>query len=942
MVKKMKGGDLTEEQKKMLAKAGADSLGWAAKKFAKSDMGQELGGLASNALSSGFNWLFGNGQSGGVGVGGAKGDMRRFLANRAAPNKVPNSVRVREMNDVKNYNRNQQQRVFDMSKRQVQSESESIKPIDAKDAGAAFKLQTYISKLQQILGQKADLFSQLQASPFTDLNQLKGTTKQAGLLTMMTSKAELVQAYNEMVAYVALFFKDIQLDNRVRDRMYAAYFQPLIDQMRQLSQQYPSLFETLPAPERGRAQQPDTRQGKVYDLARKELRDMYSLLNVAADNIQDGIFRPIGPKDVAEYSRDNNVNATFSANPPPPGPIIPSLASQQAQTQVNLAQQITEGNQRAALAQAAEIAAQNPYDPRGDPSLSPQEQASYANLQRRTRTTDRVFPIRDANQLDQDLRAGTLEVQEALSLMGNYIGMGMLLGAPVSMAAVEETEQQIQAGNPRPLMDLYDSVLPRIQVYNDWVISRGVLAPPGDAPQSPRPQPAPQPGDAPQPGGAPALPIATADEIDTAVLAFVANSGFPTDERLPDADSGAEGSRWRPLFNIERQLAADFNKRASTIKQIKQAIGRYNSTIPKKKPGKKPKTPAAPAQPGQAGPAQQAAPNYDSFNIAQNNSAEARAIISAILRAEEQKGSLLDSQSQADANSALDILERDNRNAFDTIMASQNDDKSLVRMDVFLPMMAAINSAKRAAARTDNRPDGDYVGLGMSGGRLRSHQNMRGRSGRELDFVPAKALNSAAPPVSMGYGSQHRPKFAWEQEEERAGGRYVRQDRQIYNANGGLGMVNPDAEIGAYQVLRRAGEVGHRVSGGVYLPKEYVVQPAGEKEFFGYGVDGDNDVFGMEGGYGSLKRRLAGGMVNPFANDRDYHYKPVSDGYDDSNDFAYGNHEEENEHTQQAHEEEEEKPVDLDENPNPFRVRNENYKVNTGKMKKVSYKMPDK
>jgi hypothetical protein len=330
-----------------------------------------------------------------------------------------------------------------------------------------------------------------------------------------------------------------------------------------------------------------------------------------------------------------------------------------------------------------------------------------------------------------------------------------------------------------------------------------------------------------------------------------------------------------------------------------------------------------------------AAPNYDSFNIPQNNTAEARAVISAILRAEEQKGSLLDSQSQSDAEAALKILERDNRNAFDTIMASQGDDKALVRMDVFLPMMAAINSAKRTAARADNRPDGDYVGLGMSGGRLRSHQNMRGRSGRELDFVPAKALNSAAPPVSMGYGSQHRPKFAWEQEEERAGGRYVRQDRVPYNLHGGLGMVNPDAEIGAYQVLRRAGEVGRGMSGGVYLPKEYIVQPAGEKEFFGYGVDGDNDVFGMEGGYGSLKRRLAGGMVNPFANDRDYHYKPKETGYDDAMDFAYGNHEEPLEGAQQAHEEEEEKPVDLDENPNPFRVRNENYKVNTGKMKKV-------
>ena len=940
MVKKMNGGEMTKEQQEMLANLAAKGLKYGAKQFAKSDMGQELGGLASNALSSGFNWLFGNGQSGGVGVGGAKGDQRRFLANRAVPNRVPNSVRVREMNDVKNYNRNQQQRVFDMSKRQVQSESESIKPIDSKDAGAAFKLQTYISKLQQILGQKADLFSQIQASPFTDLNQLKGTTKQAGLLTMLTSKAEFVQAYNEMVAYVALFFKDIQLDNRVRDRMYAAYFQPLIDQMRQLSQQYPNIFATLPAPPaRGPSAEFDSRQGKVYDLARKELRDMYSLLNVAADNIQDGIFRPIGPKDVAEYSRDNNVNATFSVNPPPPGPIIPSLASQQASQQINLSQQIGEANQRAALAQAAEIAAQNPYDPRGDPSLSPQQVAAYLQIQAQLadngigpRTT---FPTMTAAQLRDEVAAGRMAPERGEQFFRQGLGLAILFGETTQPQIDAFVESRDEAG----LVQITDGVIPQVQLYNDWITSRGVLAPPGDAPQpvSPRPQPGGAPA---EPAREPARQVASASEaqIDDAVRRFAQQTGFPADERMPAQDSGAGnfgGERWRPLTRIRDGILKPQGLDATSA-EIKRAIGRRNASIPKKTPGKKPKEQP---QPGQAGPAQAPRPQFDSFGIDQNNSAEARAVISAILKAEEAKQGLLGNQSQEDAESALKILENDNRNAFDTIMASQGNDRALVRMDVILPMVAAINSAKRDAGRKDNRPEEDFVGMGMSGGRLRSHQNMRGR---ELDFVPAKALNSAAPPVSMGYGSQHRPKFAWELEQERAGPRYIRQDRQIYNANGGLGMVNPDAEIGMYQALRMAGEVGHRMSGGVYLPKEYIVQPAGEKEFFGYGVDGDNDVFGMEGGYGSLKRRLAGGMVNPFANDRDYHYKPKETGYDDAMDFAYGNHEEPLEGAQQAHEEEEEKPVDLDENPNPFRVRNENYKVNTGKMKKVSYKMPDK
>lgn len=917
--------------------------------------------------------------------------LRRFMKNRAVPNKVPNSVRVREMRDVKDYNMKQQQRVFDMEKRQVASEQESIKPIDSRDAGAAFKLQTYISKLQQILGQKADLFSQLSASPFTDLNQLKGTTKQAGLLTMLVSKSEFVQAYNEMVAYVSLFFKDIQLDNRVRDRMYATYFTPLTDQMKQLSQQYPDLFKDLPAPERARGNQPPTRTGSVYDLVRKETSAMYSLLNVAADNIQDGIFRPIGAKDVLEYAADNQVNQIFAKNPPPPGPIIQSQASKQAEQAIQMSQQYAEREQQAAMARSAEIAERNPYDPRGDPTLDPQTQARYmavqADLAEGGLGPESRFPIRSGAEVREDIRAGQMTAEEATQYFLGLLQLGVHLGA-FSQADYQAAIVAANAGDEGPANRLLAMAIPQVQMYNDWITSRGVLAPPGEQPPV-EPAPAPGPGErTPRPAPAPELEAATPDEIDTAVLEFVANSNFPADERLPDADSGGGtfgGERWRPIHNIESLLRSSFNKRARYIKQIKQAIARYNATIPKKTPGKKPKQPKQPPSQGQqAGPAQQAAPQYDSFTIAQANSPDARGIVAAILKAEERKGGLLDSQSQSDADEVLKILEKDNKAIFDDVMASQSGDRALARMDVVLPLITAVNSAKRAASRNDGRPEGDYVGLGMSGGNFFKNLNeyleqqgvvpkkehtleslandaimgatkwagktlwdtftgngqRRVYEPRELDFVPARQLNSAAPPVSFGYGSHHRPKFAWELEQEAAGPRYVRQDRVPYNVNGGLGMVNPDAEIGTYQVLRMAGEVGRGMSGGVYLPQEYQVLPRPEVKAFGYGCDGDEDVYGYgASGYGSLKRRLS--MVNPFADSHDYHYKKVQTGYDDADDFAYGNHEEPLEASQQAHEEEEEKPVDLDENPNPFRVRNENYKVNTGKMKKVSYKMPN-
>ena len=840
MVKKMSGGDLTDEQKEMMAK-----------------------------LVGGARCCFNADTCHGTKhyrtkKGGAMGDQRRFMANRAVPNRVPNAVRVREMDDVKNYNRQQQQRVFDMEKRQVQGESESIKPIDAKDAGAAFKLQSYISKLQQILGQKADLFSQIQASPFNDLNQLKGTTKQSSLLTMIASKAEFLQAYNEMVSYVFLFFKDVQLDNRVKDRMYAAYFAPLMDQMKQLGDSYPNLFRGIPAPNG------TDRQIKVYELVRKELRDMYSLLNVAADNINDGIFRTIGPKDVAEYSRDNDVNATFAVNPPPPAASVPSMAVRQAAAQLRMADEVQAGNARAAQARAAEIAERDPYDPRGDLSLSPQQQAGYAAIQDAMRqqgaAADTLLPVMSAAELQQAYRTRAMPEEQLNTIMGRMFASGILLGATTT----NQLQQVIQEQDEAEMMALVDRIAPAIQVYNDWVVSRGVLAPPEEdegrqgRPRSPpRRDPAPPPrSPSPQEQRGQrdqSLPLqeASPDQINAAIEDYVRRSQYPNSRALPVQDSGRGefgGERWKPLASIALRLR-DNGFRAASQTAIKTRIKAYNQALKGRKKAEKQQGQAArPASPQQR--TRSPSPQGQQGGPAQQDS--------------------------------------------------------------------------------DSDSDTSASGAGMSGGRFRSHQNLRGR---ELDFVPAKALNSAAPPVSMGYGSQHRPKFAWEKEQEAAGPRYVRQDRQAYNRNGGLGMVNPDNELSTYQVLRTAGEVGHRVSGGVYLPQEYISQPAGEKEFFGYGVDGDNDVFGMEGGYGSLKRRLS--MSNPFAVSHDYLKNPANTGYDDAMDFAYGNHEQPNEDAQQAHEEEEEKPVDLDENPNPFRVRNENFKVNTGKLKKVSYKMPN-
>ena len=767
---------------------------------------------------------------------GKKDGGQRFMANRAVPNKVPNVVRVREMNEVRNYNRDQQRKVFENEKRQVQSESESIKPIDAKDAGAAFKLQTYLSKVSQILAQKNDLFAQVSATPFTDLDQLKGTTKQAALLTMLASKAEFVQAFNEMVAYVSLFFKDIQQDNRVRDRMYSAYFTPLMDQMKQVAAQYPTLFTNLPAPERGRPGQPPSRQGRVYDTVRNELRDMYSLLMLAAQNIQAGIFRPLSAKDVGEYTIENNVSAQFQRNPAPPSAPVPSMAVQQAQQAVAMA----DAQRAAAAAQAQELALRDPFNPAGDMTLDPRQGQQFQLIRTWARGVgaDPDQPLRIPPPVEEALQ---MNEQQAAALQP-YLQLGIILNGLTPQQGAAEIQRLQAAGNMANLeaffTRLYQTARDTLEFYNNWRQTREVLEP--------------QPGEGEVPVGRDeGAREATDDDIDEAVRRFVADNNYPPELKLPQSDSGRGefgGERWRPLATIRGILEGE-GLEVSYNTRIKRAITRYNATRERR------------PRPGGA------------------------------VRPPQREPVLLDPE-------------------------------------FFEP-------GEGAAAEPVEEEEQE--GAGMSGGRLyRSH------AGRELDFVPAPALNSAAPPYNLGYGSHHRPKFAWEMEQElgeRRGG-YIRQDRVPYVVQGGLGMVNPDNEIGTFQVLRMAGEVGRGMSGGVYLPKEYVVQPRGEVTRTGYGVDGDDDMFGEMGGYGSLKRRL--GMPNPFANSHDYHYRNVDSGYDDKDDFAYGRHEEPIEAAQAGHEEEEEKPVDLDENPNPFRVRNENYKVNTGKMKKVTYKTYDK
>lgn len=112
---------------------------------------------------------------------------------------------------------------------------------------------------------------------------------------------------------------------------------------------------------------------------------------------------------------------------------------------------------------------------------------------------------------------------------------------------------------------------------------------------------------------------------------------------------------------------------------------------------------------------------------------------------------------------------------------------------------------------------------------------------------------------------------------------------------------------------------------------DVLVPAVQEQPLHGYGRDGDEDDQ-MQGG---LKGRLMGmpySMFAPRGGRKEGAFLPMVCGGDldpYADQFEGG---------AEGFYEEEEKPHDKDEDPTPFRVRNENYAVNTGRMKKVSYK----
>jgi len=227
---------------------------------------------------------------------------------KSAP--VSDAVRKREMDDVRNYNRRQQQKVFNLERRQANAYTQDTKDPDAQDVGSSFKLQQYIGKLNQLLQQKSDIFAQLSTAlpSMTTPEKLRGASGEARASQSFLSRGEIDGAFNEMMSFITSYFGDINLNNRVRDAIYQQFLTPLVSQFRETATLYPRFIGGIP-PARGGQAQFAIAKGSL----KKEAELVYSMLRVMADYVEDGIFRPVSKKEIDLRMSEEQVPAMFDA-----------------------------------------------------------------------------------------------------------------------------------------------------------------------------------------------------------------------------------------------------------------------------------------------------------------------------------------------------------------------------------------------------------------------------------------------------------------------------------------------------------------------------------------------------------------------------------------------------------------------------------------------------
>lgn len=826
--------------------------------------------------------------------------------------RVPDMVRHREMNDVRNYNRNQQARVFENEKRQVARYADTNAPEKAKDIGATFKLQVYTLKLQSLLQAKQDAISQIKLVIGTanKINQQTGQVeitlgasqlrdaRLAPYVNTAFGKAEILTTFNEMMAYIDAYMKDIFTDDRLRDTVYTAYFTPLEQALTACADQYPPFFALLQVRNVGGQQGRDNDQ-RAKDIFKAQTVQVFSLLMACAENIHIQALRPVSARDVSAYAENNDVDDLVEQGqegsavvppqqPLPPGPsILPDRPDEPPPPQVDPQNpQFNDPNVPPAPQQPQPP---QPAPQQGQPvqradlnstiqALLAFEQANPAGVQNPLRRTayradpnvnDNGKGFRQAFRAWNDLGVGQgfqypPPTAQLLSDALRAIGRDRDAQAQQGQQGQQGGPAQQQAQDPRtvaqfanPPFDTNDRVLTRLNIQ----------------------------------GGTPLYNV-------TDTIISLIKSVENTEQRVVNAKNDADvqavydalDARQRPQYESLYQTEAERKDR------IREVIRAMRDTRIQFVQGENLPATSERALWGMG--------KKSNAKVFLRGCGVPEDIIgTAMMRHGLPPDALVE---DLEGSGIMDTLKN---------FAGSVADSASGWYDTIKANMPTMSDVRRAVAKVvpdsfqDYVPSGlkrtfgdkakDFFGFGMSGGEFQGDP-------RDTQSRHRQPFENYFDDRGFRQGAVQRMTTMFVPEWELSSG--------INRLKGGDQLRDDDPEL-----LRRQDH--HDVS----LYKPAVIQ----QPIHGYGHDGDEDEQ-FEGG---LKQRLR----KPISTDvigRPYRKDPMLvhrvEDHDEFQPRTVGDE-------GLAHYEELEKPADMDEDPNPFRVRTENHKVNTGKLKKVTY-----
>jgi hypothetical protein len=794
--------------------------------------------------------------------------------------RVPDMVRHREMNDVRNYNRDQQAKVFENEKRQVARYADTNAPESAKDIGSAFKLQVYTLKLQGLLQAKTEAVQAVELVIGTEnqrqvrfgLSELRGRQGVAPYLNTIFGKAEVTSTFNEMMAFIKTYMQDIFSNDRIRDSAYTSFLTPLAQNLVATANAYPDFYSSLPVRQgQARATESDERSRTIY---REQCIQQFSLLMAMAENINIQALRPISATDVDSYAEKNDVDEIIQNRGRAVMPSVPALPAGQSilpEQQPDL-----------------QPPAPPTYPPSGpnQPAPAPQQQG-----QAQMATVD-----------------STKQMMLAFEADGNSLSRRDYQppnGTGLRRALLAWNDQQ-QA--PFPVPRVVDIESARVEIARE----RRQGGQPAPQPAPPAPQPAPAPAQDPRTEAnfdgfetnnivLRALGVQTGTQVGDATETIINNvRGVENDQQKVmnaknDADVQAVydllDTRNRPAYEAEYTTEA---QRKDRIREVIRAMRNARIAFVQRK-------------------------NLPATSERQlwgmGKKSNAKVFLRGCGVPENIIGTAMMRHGLSDDSEVGDL---EGSGIMDTLkdFAGSVADSASGWYDTIKANMPTMSDVRRAVGKIvpdsfqDYVPSGlkrtfgdkakDFFGFGMSGGEFQAdpHRSTATRHREPFDnFFDNRGYRQ---------GAVQRMTTMFVPDWELSSG--------LNRLKGGDQLADHDIEL-----LRRQDH--HDVS----LYKPAVIQ----QPIHGYGHDGDEDTQ-YEGG---LKQRLSRAIAPdvialPYRKDPMFVHR-VED-HDEFQPRTIGDE-------GIAHYEELEKPADMDEDPNPFRVRTENHKVNTGKMKKVTY-----